>query len=228
MKAFGIIETILRNRFPFFVEIRDNIELDRKARQMIVASMACLFVYGAVLGSTHSALQALSSAVKLPVLFLATTAICAPTLYFFGVLLGSSQTLPQSVCLLLTAITVSAVLLLAFAPVTLFFLLATGNYQFFKLLNVVIFAVVGLRGTRFLSQGMAIVANNAESANSRRTFMRLWVMLYGLVGSQMAWTLRPFVGAPSLPFELFRSLGGTFFANVIGSLGEVLGFWMVR
>ena len=46
--------------------------------------------------------------------------------------------------------------------------------------------------------------------------------------SQMAWTLRPFVGAPSLPFELFRNLGGTFFANVFGSLGEVLGFWMVR
>jgi hypothetical protein len=228
MRAFTIIETILRNRFPFFVEIRDGVDLPRKMRQMIVASLACLFVYGAVLGSSHSLLQALSSAIKLPVLFLATTAICAPTLYFFSVLFGSNQTLPQSAALLLTAITVSAVLLLAFAPVTLFFLLATSNYQFFKLLNVVVFTVVGLRGTRFLSQGMAVVADSEAAAGSRRTVMRLWIVLYGLVGSQMAWTLRPFVGAPSLPFELFRNLGGTFFANVFGSLGEVLGFWMVH
>jgi hypothetical protein len=228
MKALSIIETILRNRFPFFVEIRDSVDLPRKMRQMIVASLVCLFVYGAVLGSTHSVLQALSSAVKLPVLFLATTAICAPTLYFFSVLFGSNQTLSQSACLLLTAVTVSAVLLLAFAPVSLFFLLATSSYQFFKLLNVAVFAIVGFRGARFLSQGMAIVADTQESASSRRNVMRLWVLLYGLVGSQMAWTLRPFVGAPSLPFELFRNLGGTFFANVIGSLGEVLGFWMVR
>ena len=156
---------------------------------------------------------------------LATTAICAPTLYFFSVLFGSNQTLPQSAALLLTAITVSAVLLLAFAPVTLFFLLATSNYQFFKLLNVVVFAVVGLRGTRFLSQGMAVVADSEAAAGSRRTVMRLWIVLYGLVGSQMAWTLRP-QGAPSLPFELFRNLGGTF-SPTFGSLGESC-FWMVH
>jgi hypothetical protein len=36
------------------------------------------------------------------------------------------------------------------------------------------------------------------------------------------------VGAPSLGFELFRNLGGSFFANVLGSVGELLGLWMVR
>lgn len=71
--------------------------------------------------------------------------------------------------------------------------MATSNYQFFTLLSVVVFAISGARG-----------------------IVRLWVILYALVGTQMAWTPRPFVGAPSLPFELFRSLG------------EILGFWMVR
>jgi len=31
---------------------------------------------------------------------------------------------------------------------------------------------------------------------------------YGLVGSQMAWTLRPYVGYPGAPFELIRQFGG--------------------
>jgi hypothetical protein len=56
----------------------------------------------------------------------------------------------------------------------------------------------------------------------------LWIALYAFVGSQMAWTLRPFVGAPGLPFELFRQLGGNFYANILASIGEILGFVTVR
>ena len=32
----------------------------------------------------------------------------------------------------------------------------------------------------------------------------MWGLLYGVVGAQMAWLLRPFVGSPDLPFSLFR------------------------
>jgi len=43
----------------------------------------------------------------------------------------------------------------------------------------------------------------------------------------MAWTLRPFIGAPSMGFELFRQLGGNFYANIFASIGEILGFFTV-
>jgi hypothetical protein len=56
----------------------------------------------------------------------------------------------------------------------------------------------------------------------------LWILLYAFVGSQMAWTLRPFVGAPSMKFELFRQLGGNFYSNILVSIGELLGFFVVR
>lgn len=54
------------------------------------------------------------------------------------------------------------------------------------------------------------------------------MILYAFVGSQLAWTIRPFVGAPSIPFEPFRQLGGNFYTNIFASLGEVLGFFIVR
>lgn len=229
MNNLAIIETILRNRHRFFIEIRGGVELGQKMRAMLVSSMAFLALYGAVMGSTHSLWQALSSAAKLPLLFLATLVVCSPTLYFFNLIFGSNQSLTQNFVLILTAITVTAVLLLSFAPIVLFFLLTTSHYQFFKLLNVGVFTVAGIVGVTFLSQGMRVVsASGKEGARARRNVLRLWILIYAFVGSQMAWTLRPFIGAPSMKFELFRQLGGNFYANIFASIGEILGFFTVR
>ena len=149
MKSLKIIEVILRSKDQFFVQVRDGDQLTEKLKAMILSSILCLLAYGAVLGSSHSALQALSSAIKLPILFLVTLVLTGPTLYFFSILFGSNQTLTQSLVLLTTAITVTSVLLLSFAPITLFFLLSTSSYQLFKLLNVLFFIIAGFRGVRF-------------------------------------------------------------------------------
>lgn len=229
MKHLAIIERILRNRDRFFGEIREGDDLAGKMRAMLVSSIAFFALYGAVMGSTHSLWQVLSSALKLPILFLATLIVCSPTLYFFNLIFGSDQSLTQNFCLMLTAITVTAVILLSFAPIVLFFLLTTSHYQFFKLLNVGVFTVAGVVGVRFLSHGMRIVSQFGDGgAGARRNVVRLWILIYAFVGSQMAWTLRPFIGAPSMGFELFRQLGGSFYANIFASIGEVLGFFTVR
>jgi hypothetical protein len=229
MKDLAVVETILRNQYHFFIEIRDGIGLQEKMRAMLISSVAFLALYGAVLGSTHSLWQALSSAAKLPILFLATLIVCAPTLYFFNVLFGSSQSITQNIAIILTGITVTAVILLSFAPITMFFLLTTSHYQFFKLLNVAIFVIAGIAGVVFLSHGMRVVsASGNEGSGARRWLLYIWIVVYAFVGSQMAWTLRPFIGAPSMGFELFRQLGGNFYTNIFASIGEILGFVTVR
>ncbi len=229
MRNLAVIETILRDRRRFFLEIREGNGLAEKMRAMLISSIAFLALYGAVMGSSHSLWQALSSAAKLPLLFLSTLIVCAPTLYFFNLIFGSNQSLGQNVVLMLTAITVTAVLLLSFAPIVLFFLLTTSHYQFFKLLNVAVFTISGIVGVLFLSQGMRAVSyTGKEGVQARRNVVRLWILVYAFVGSQMAWTLRPFVGAPGLPFKLFRQLGGNFYANIFASIGEILGFFTVR
>jgi len=154
MRDLAVIETILRNRYHFFAEIRDGIGLNEKMRAMLISSILFLALYGAVLGSTHSLPQTLSSAVKLPLLFLATLIICSPTLYFFNVLFGSNQSLTQNMALVLTAITVTAVLLLSFAPIVFFFLLTTAGYQFLDWLTQIDVRPV-LQDARVLSPGGA-------------------------------------------------------------------------
>lgn len=227
VKNLSIVETILRNRSEFFAEIREGIGLRQKIVAMMMSSAVFLAIYGGVMGasSPHTLPQVLSSAFKMPVLFLITLVICMPSLYFFNILFGSRQTIGQNLALIMTAVTTTSVLLVSFAPVTLFFLTSVADYDFFKLLNVLIFAVSGIMGVIFLRQGFAssVDADNPEGRRARRSLFLAWVVLYAFVGTQMAWTLRPFIGSPDKQFEFIRqNRGSNFYDNVIESAQDFL------
>ena len=54
-----------------------------------------------------------------------------------------------------------------------------------------------------------------------KTVFGIWIVLFGLVGAQMGWLLRPFLGDPSLPFAWFRERESNFFEalyNILRSL----------
>jgi len=280
-----IIERILRDRDGIWQQIAAERDLRTLVRQLLVSSVVSLALYGAVLGASNSALQALSSVVKLPLLFLATLAICLPTLYLFNLVFGARLSMMQAVSLIMVSITVTAVLTLAFAPISLFFLITAQSYAFFKLLNVGILVLTAVVGLRFLTAGMAALNARQEAAaqatapvaappatvpaavpvgalvapvgngtataapqpvpqpvpvrpgagqrspvpapaGARASSMGLlyiWILLFGFVGTQLAWTLRPFFGSPGEPFSLFRHISGTFYADVIHTIGRLLG-----
>jgi hypothetical protein len=220
-----IIETILRSRRKFFTEIRQQIDVLPKIRSMFLSSFVFLAVYGGVMGSAHSIPQAVASMFKLPILFLVTLLICAPSLHFFNILFGSKQTIGQTVALILTGISTTSVLLFSLAPITLFFLMSSSEYEFFKLLNVVFFTVCGLLGVIFLQDGMRIATeteDEREGVGARRLIFILWVAVYGFVGSQMAWTLSPFMGMPGNPFVLVAQRGGNFYTDIVYSITQLL------
>lgn len=47
-----------------------------------------------------------------------------------------------------------------------------------------------------------------------QTIFRIWVVVFGLVGSQLSWVMRPFVGDPAVPFEWFASRESSFFEAI--------------
>ena len=153
----AVIERILRDRRSIWQQIVEERDLNRLTGQMLASSAIALACYGAVLGFFHSPLMALTSAVKLPLLFLVTLAICLPTLYLFNLVFGARLSMRQSLSLVMVAITVTAMLAVAFAPISLFFLITAPDYGFFKLLNVAILALSALVGLRFLTGGMQVL-----------------------------------------------------------------------
>jgi hypothetical protein len=64
-----------------------------------------------------------------------------------------------------------------------------------------------------------------EDAFRRQTaglnIFRIWLLTYAVVGAQMGWLLRPFIGSPDTPFMLFRNRGGNFFEAVLSHLINV-------
>jgi hypothetical protein len=306
-----VIERLLRDRDSVWRQIIEERGLRQLTGQMLASSAVSLALYGAVLGANYGWLQALSSMVKLPLLFLATLAICLPTLYLFNLVFGARLSVLQAVTLIMVAITVTSVLTLAFAPISLFFLITAHNYQFFKLLNVAILTLTAFVGLRFLTTGMRTLNEHQQSVAAAEARARLaaaqvevkepelvpagatttpsatpapfpapvaapapagnggqavhvqlppgypqplpgqlhpaqlahraapaqlppgqrpasmallyiWILLFGFVGTQLGWTLRPFFGSPGEKFQLFRNLDGTFYGDIISTIGHLL------
>lgn len=224
--SFNVLMQLLRDRGNFLTEIENNKYIDRKIVSLLVCSSLFLALYGAILGSTHGGLQIISSAFKLPALYLLTLLICLPTLYFMDVVLGSKQTFGQYVALLLASVAMMSVMLFGFAPVTLFFRLSIDDYWFFLLLNIIVLGFTGVVGIGFFYKSMMSLIEKEQLGKASKNRYKLisgWLFLYGFVGSQLGWTLRPFVGTPNLPFSLFREIESNFYIQAIKIIGKVLG-----
>jgi hypothetical protein len=215
---------LLKDRFSFIDEIHNSEKLNTKIVSLLFTSFSCFAIYGGIIGATnsHTPIQILTSAIKLPALYLITLLVCFPTLYIFNAFFGSRSSIRQNWAYLLSAITVISVLLCGFAPISLFFLLTVNDKFFFLLLNVAIFALTGILGVSFLYQMMKPNESEewAENVKIRKNILKFWLGLYGFVGTQLGWTLRPFFGTGNT-FELFRPREGSFFNAIWESLHRI-------
>jgi hypothetical protein len=201
-----------------------------------------------------------ASMVKVPMLFVLTLVITFPSLYVFNALVGSRLTVGAMLRLLIAAMSVMLALLASFGPIVAFFAASTTSYPFMKLLNVIVYAIAGSMGLKFLLQtlhrltiaqeplppayvppaeGEAPAAapeylppragaldplqDRPPAANVTMIF-RIWIIVFGLVGAQMSWVLRPFIGNPDQPFTFFRGRESNFFEGVANTVSHPLGW----
>lgn len=222
---FSIMPDFLRNPDKFFKSIQKNEDVSSKAWTLSLVSLFSFMIYGFMVGLAKEPLQALSSAVKVPILFLLTMAFCLPALYFFSlVLLGIPLRFLQVLTIVLSGISVTAFLLLGLAPITLFFALTSTDYEFFQLLAVMFVGLSSWLGVYFLWRGMTLVEttrNDALKIVGKRILL-LWILLYGFVGTQMTWRLSPFIGRPQDPFYVVRPSRDNFYVDVINAIQGAL------
>jgi len=128
----------------------------------------------------------------------------------------------QVLTLVLGALSLSAILLAAAVPITVFFLSTGANYYFLTLLHVVIVLGAGLVGMVALHDGLASACEKrGVYPKKAMTIMKVWAVLFAFVGIQMAWNFQPFVGNRGQPFQLFRHNEGNFYTAVVYSLGKL-------
>ncbi len=225
---------------------------------------ACMGLFALTGSGSGSLMQIPASMLKVPALFLLTLLVTLPSLYVFNTLVGSRLTMSSVVRLLVASLAVMLAVLASLGPIVGFFAICTTSYSFIVLLNVLVYAIAGVLGLKFLLQTLhrmtvarteMLIAmpltppppsggtaaaerhldpddlgpddlgpddlgpldptpNNVLGPHTRTVF-RIWVLVFGLVGAQMGWILRPFIGDPNLPFQWFRQRQSNFFEAVI-------------
>ena len=223
--SFNMAFEILHNREAYF----DNITNERYAgkiiwAQVLIIALMC-FLYGIVMGSYNSFQQAMLSGVKLWLLMFLTMLICFPSFYIVQLILGSKIAVKQLLILLLSGFVVVSTVMVAFAPIVLFFQLSADNYQFLQLLHVLIFLFSGYYGMKIVLEALnKVFESNEVYPKIGLTVFKIWVVIFAFVGMQLSWNLRPFIGSQDLPFELFRKeTQGNFYTAVFGALGHLMG-----
>ena len=158
--------------------------------------------YGLVLGSRSlNPLQMLYSAAKMPALVTGGALVCMPSFWVLNTVLGLRDDFPVVLRAIARSQTTLALMLASLAPFTVIAYLSSNSYPVATTWNGGMFLLASLVGQWHLTRLYAPLVR----ANPRhQTCRRVWLLLHIFVTIQLAWMLRPFIGAPSLPTTLFR------------------------
>ncbi len=189
----------------------------------IVSGGAC---YGITLGLWRDATQSLFTAIKFPLLIFLTCGGNALLNGCLALVLGAGLGFRQTMLAILMSFTIVAIILAAFAPIMLFLLwntppLSNANsltgHSLTLLAHVSLIAFAGVIGNHRLLLFLRHVTGNTATA---WTVLLAWLGGNLLLGSQISWILRPFIGNPGLPVEFLRPnpLRGNFFEVVWASI----------
>lgn len=202
-------------------------------RSVLLCSLVIVLgsgLYGCTVGLWRAPLQSLYTGIKFPLLIFLTCAGNALLNGMLAQLLGSGLSFRQTSFAILLSFALTAVILGALSPVSLFVLYNTPPLS--STATVLGHSVTLLTHVFFIA-GAGIIANQRllglleKVSGSRGTARRVlfsWLGGNFLLGSQLAWILRPFIGSPGLAVEFLRAdpLRGNFYEAVGRALKHLL------
>src|SRR5579863_5405333 len=165
--------------------------------------------YGSAMGLWRDPMQAAYVAIKFPAIILLTTLGNGLLNGMLAPLLGLNLNFRQSLQAVLMSHTVTAAILGAFSPVVFFLVWnappmtvhSSATYQIIQITHVLMISFAGTVGNLRLAQLLERVGGSV--AISRRVLAG-WLAGNFLLGSQLSWILRPFIGSPDLPVQFLR------------------------
>lgn len=202
----------------------------RRALQWVLVIIAGCGVYGLTVGIWRAPVQAGYTAVKFPLLIFLT---CAGNALLSGILaqlLGSGLSFRQTSAAILMSFAIAAVILGALSPITLFVIYNAPalnsstrviGHSIVLLMHVFLIAYAGVVANRRLLRMLQQLTGRPPIA---RQVLVSWLAGNLLLGAQLAWVLRPFIGSPHLAVQFLRDdpLRGNFYEAVARAVGHIL------
>lgn len=188
--------------------------LGRRSLQLAVAMAAGAALYGAVIGLWHGGAQIGYAAAKLPLVLLVTSGLTLIFNSLIARLLDLPLSFGQVAVLTLFALAVASLPLASLVPVAWFFTIsfpppttdARLAHNLLYLLHTAFVGGSGLAGTAALWRLLSRLCPPAPNRLPRlKVVFTAWVLTFALVGGEVAWALRPFVGSVYEPSAFLRS-----------------------
>jgi hypothetical protein len=176
-------------------------------RELMVTIAAAGAFYGCAMGSfacdsVARAKLILYAGIKVPILLLATAALCLPGFFVVNTVAGLGHAFGRALRAILAGQAALAVALTSLAPLVLFEYESGVAHPLALLVNAVAFSCASASGQVVMRRHYrALILEDPR----HRIMLGAWIFLYAVVGIQMGWLLRPFVGAPGIPVTFFRS-----------------------
>jgi hypothetical protein len=201
----------LTNLLEWRTAILEDVLAGRRLRahaiDLLTLMIAGAAAYGAVLGMWHGPRLALYCAVKFPMVLFLTTVVTIAFSWMAAALLGLPLSPGQVIVLNLLALGAAATLLASLVPVAWLFTFSAPppgtsertTHNLLYLMHTGFVAGCGLGGMRLLWIALE------ETRRPRQAVVAVflvWIVTYALVGGEVAWALRPFVGSVSADFPV--------------------------
>ena len=211
------LESLLRHPSAVAGDCRDGRQLQTIARDSLILVAVGGVIFGAVLGTLRGDVQIAYGAIKMPLAFLATLVLSVPAFYGVSAAYGQAWPLSRLVALVLAASARAALVLVALSP-ALWLAMDLGlGYHLSVLAASAAYAVAGIAALAVLLAGL-------RGPTALRTAGVFALILFA-VGSQVAWSLRPYFVRPAaenVPFV--RAPEGTAMDAVLTSGKSVARF----
>jgi hypothetical protein len=193
---------------------------------IIAAGAGC---YGFTLGIWRAPLQSVYTAIKFPLLIFLTCAGNGLLNGMLAQLLGSGLSFKQTLLAILMSFAIAAIILAGFSPITLFVWWNAPplgskaeilGHSVMLVAHVGAIAFAGVTANRRLLDLLRRLSGHDGAA---RRVLFSWLAGNLFLGAQLAWNLRPFIGAPALSVQFLRDdpLRGNFYEAVGHALHHI-------
>jgi hypothetical protein len=185
----ALMNRLLRSPADVARDCKEDRDVATVAASAILAIAVGAVLFGAAVGSWRGSAQIGFAAVKLPVVTLGTLALCVPAFYAIAAVFGRPWSLRAAISIMLVAGARFSLVLLAATPVVWLTINLGASYDAVKLVASLAYALAGLAALALLLEGLGKGPGRIATVVS-------FVGVFLVVGGQMAWILRPYLGTP--------------------------------
>ncbi len=185
----------------------------------LLITFPSLYVFNAIVGSRLTVLSVARLLISMIAVMMAVLASLGPILVFFS---ASTTSYPFMKVLNVVMASIAGFLGLAFLLRTLGRLVVAQRPAPLPI-DPPQSEASDQQATPAPDQRSALDAFHVGTDQKAALVFRIWVVVFSIVGAQMSWVLRPFIGSPDMPFTWFRQRQGNFFLDVAQAAGNLLG-----